>query len=434
MKPPTGATAFALAMALFVGLGGGVQAQNSSDLFNSQVLHRIDLEMHSSDWARLKENFRENEYYPVDVIWNGHTVYNVGVRSRGVASRSGTKPALKLSFDRYNSSQTFLGLKSLVLDNLVQDASGVHETVTAWFFARLGIMAPRAAHAVVYVRGEYAGLYAMIEPVDKTMLARLFGSVGGDVQNDGYLYEFNKAAVWGFSYLGDDLEPYKAYFEAKTHENKSDEELYRPVEELVRLINDTPSSSLMERVGPFLDLPGLVRYLAVQNFLGENDGFVGQWGMNNFYLYRLENKPQHVLIAWDDDLSFTGPTYDVFSYHDSNVLMRKMMEVPELRTLYLSTLRDAAVSAAEVVPDSPLGSLEGEIRRELDLVDTAMRADTAKPYNEIDVQTADDLMRQYARERVTYVLCEIGKLTGAGGCVPGPSRSKSVNRPLKGRF
>ena len=428
MKPSTGATAFALAMALFIGLGGGLHAQNSSDLFNSQVVHRIDLEMHSSDWARLKDHFKENEYYPVDVTWNGQTIYNVGVRSRGVASRSGTKPALKLAFDRYSSSQRFLGLKSLVLDNLVQDASGVHETAASWFFSRLGIMAPRAAHAVVYVRGEYAGLYAMIEPVDKTMLARLFGSVGDDVQNNGYLYEFNKVAVWRLSYLGDELEPYKAYFEAKTHETKSDEEVYRPVEELVRLINETPSSSLTETLGPLLDLPGLIRYLAVQNFLGENDGFVGQWGMNNFYLYRPENKRQHVLIAWDDDLSFTAPTYDVFSYHDSNVLMRKMMEVPELRTLYLSTLRDAAVSAAEVVPESSLGSLEGEIRRELELVDTAMRADTAKPYTEIEIQTADDLMRQYAPERVTYVLCAIGKLTGTGACAPEPSRATSLPR------
>lgn len=413
MKLSSGAIALAIALGLFVGPARGLQAQSSSDLFNSQVLHRLDLAIHTEDWSKLKENFRENEYYPVDLTWNGETIRNAGVRSRGFGSRSGTKPSLKVSFDHYASSQHYLGLKSLVLDNLTQDASGIHETVTSWFFSRFAIPAPRAAHAVLYVNGEYAGVYAMLEPIDKNMLARVFGSVGDDVQNDGYLYEFNKVAEWRWSYLGSGLEPYKAYFSAKTHETKSDEDLYRPIETLVRLINETPSSSLVETLGPFLDLQGLVRYVAVQNFLGENDGFVGEWGANNFYLYRLKNKPQHVFIAWDDDLTFWGgPTYDLLSFHDSNVLMRKMMEVRELRALYLTTLLDAAVAAAEVPASSTIGLLETEIRRELGLVDAAMRADTFKPYSETEFQTASDLMTQYAPQRVTFVLCEVERLTG----------------------
>ena len=427
MKLPSTAITLALAFGLFAvsagrlqagapatrTLRGGVEAQSSSDLFNAQVLHRIDLDIHTDDWAKLKENFRENQYYPVDLTWNGQKARNAGVRSRGFGSRSGTKPALRVAFDQYSSSQTFLGLKSLVLDNLVQDASGVHETVVSWFLSRFAIPAPRAAHAVLYVNGDYDGVYALIESIDKTMLARVFGSVGDDVQNDGYLYEFNKVAQWWLQYLGPGLEPYKAYFSAKTHETKSDEELYRPIEALVRLINETPSSSLMETLGPHLDLPGLVRYVAVQNFLGENDGFLGEWGVNNFYLYRLENKPQHVFIAWDDDLTFWGgPTYDVLSFHDNNVLMKKVMAVPPLRALYLSTLYEAAVAAAEVPPGLTIGSLENEIRRELELIDTAMRADTVKPYTETDFQTASDLMRQYAPKRVTFVLCEVERLTG----------------------
>lgn len=414
MKLSTGAPiALALALGLVAGTARGLRAQSSSDLFNPHVLHRIDIEIHSADWAKLKEDFRENQYYPVDVSWNGQVIHNAGVRSRGFGSRSGTKPALRLDFDRYSSAQTFLGLKSVVLDNLLQDPSGVHETVTSWLYSRLGIPAPRAAHAVLYVRGEYAGLYAVIESIDKTMLARVFGSVGEDVQNDGYLYEFNKVTEWRWSYLGPSLEPYKAFFSAKTHETKSDEELYRPIENLIRVINETSSSSLMETVGPLLDLPAAARYFAAQNFLGENDGFLGEWGANNFYLYRLENTPQHVFIAWDDDLTFWGgATYDLLSFHDGNVLMKKMMEVPALRALYLSTLHDAAVIAAEVPAGSTIGALESEIRRELGLIDAAMTADTLKPWSETDVKTASDLMRQYATPRIAFVLCEVERLTG----------------------
>ena len=433
MKPSSAPIALAVVLALFIAPAPGLRAQSSSDLFNSQVLHRLDLAIHTGDWAKLKENFQENEYYPVDLIWNGETIRNAGVRSRGFGTRSRTKPSLKVSFDHYASAQSYFGLKSLVLDNLLQDASGVHETVTSWFFSRFAIPAPRAAHAVLYVNGEFAGLYAMIEPIDKNLLARVFGSVEDDVQNDGYLYEFNKVAEWRWSYLGPELEPYKAYFSAKTHETKSDEELYRPIEALIRLINDTPSSSLVEALGPHLDLPGLVRYLAVENFLGENDGFLGEWGVNNFYLYRLENKQQHVFIAWDDDLTFWGgPTYDLLSFHDSNVLMRKIMEVPDLRALYLTTLLDAAVAAAEVPADSTIGVLETEIRRELGLVDAAMRADPFKPYSETEFQTASDLMTQYAPQRVTFVLCEVERLTGRpSGCSSGRSQATSRSNPRR---
>ena len=393
-----------------------LQAQSAADLFNAQGLQRIDIELHSADWAKLKENFQSNEYYPADITWNGMTVYNTGVRSRGVASRNATKPALKLDFNHYAPGQTYLGLKSLVLDNLVQDPSGVHETTSMWFFARLGVPAPREAHAVVFVRGDYAGLYSVVEPIDKNMIARVFGNETDGNQNDGYLYEFNKADEWWLSYLGPGLDRYKQYFEAKTHEREPDEILYRPIENLVRLINEKPADELKEAVGPYLDLRGLTRFLAIQNFIGEIDGFAGKWGMNNFYLYRLEHQAQHRIIAWDDDLTFLDPAYDVMSFQDPNVLVRKLMEVPEYRGLYFETLAEAARSAREGGSETSSGALETEIRRQLDLIDAAMLADTRRPYSDTDYRDARTDMTQIASRRIRYVECEVARLTGGQPC------------------
>ena len=50
--------------------------------------------MNEADWDKLKAAFQENTYYPADVTWNGQTVRNVGIRSRGLGSRSATKPGL----------------------------------------------------------------------------------------------------------------------------------------------------------------------------------------------------------------------------------------------------------------------------------------------------------------------------------------------------
>src|SRR5215218_5454261 len=150
-------------------------SQTSDDLFNPDVLHRIDLWLNSADWSKLKQNFQENTYYPADVTWNGQTVRNVGIRSRGLGSRSADKPGLRVDMDRYNTDQTFLGLGSFILDNLTQDQSGIKETTSVRLFQRLGIPSPRETHTRLYVNGSYAGLYGIIESVDKKLLARVYG-------------------------------------------------------------------------------------------------------------------------------------------------------------------------------------------------------------------------------------------------------------------
>ena len=138
---------------------------------------------------------------------------------------------------------------------------------------------------------------------------------------------------WRFTDLGTDLAPIKLRFDATTHESKSDEEKYRPIQELITLANQTPEDRFVEVIGPRFDIPGFIRFVAAQAFLGDTDGFLGAFGINNFYLYRLENRIQHVLIAWDTDNTFWGPTFPIIP-DDTNVLMQKLMRIPEYNALW----------------------------------------------------------------------------------------------------
>ena len=378
----------------------GVSAQTTDDLFNSTTLQRLDLELHSSDWLKLQENFQTNTYYPADLVWNGQTVRNVGIRSRGRGSRNAHKPGLKIDFDKYSTNQKFLGLKSVVLDNLTQDPSGIHEAVSMRFYQRLGIPAPREAHVKLYVRGEYIGLYALVESIDKDFLARIYGSIGDDTQNDGWLSEFVWQEDWRFTDLGTDLAAIKLRFDATTHESKSDEEKYRPIQELITLANQTPEDRFVEVIGPRFDIPGFVRFVAAQAFLGDTDGFLGAFGINNFYLYRLENKIQHVLIAWDTDNTFWGPTFPV-KPDDTNVLMQKLMRLPEYNALWFAELaRASQMAEAE-------NWLDTEIIRTVQLIDAAMKEDVYKPYSNNSFEGEAGEMLSFARERIAYVKCAL---------------------------
>ena len=392
-------------LALLVSVSATAQTQD--DLFNPEVLQRVELWLNASDWAKLKSAFQENTYYPADVTWNGITVRNVGIRSRGLGSRSSTKPGLRVDFDRYASGQQFLGLKSFVLDNLTQDPTGVKETVTMRFYTRLGIPAPRETHTRLYVNGEYAGLYGLVESVDKTMMGRVFGSIGDNVQNDGYLFEYNYVlgSPWRFTYEGPLVTPYKIRFDIKTNETHAESAIWGPIEELVRLTNDTGAGAIEQAISSRLDLPAFVRYIATQNFVADFDGFNGYDGMNNFYIYRKEASAQHVLIAWDEDNAFLQADYPILMRIDENVLTSKVLSLGTYKTQYFNVMLEAADSATEW--------LRQEMQRQLDMINEAMLADTLKPYSNSEHQAARETLLTFPEQRITYVRCEVAKASGA---------------------
>jgi spore coat protein CotH len=405
-----GATVGVGLVVAFLGISRPVQAQTADDLFSQTEIQRVDLFVHSADWAKLRAEFQTNTYYPADLTWNGQSIRNIGIRSRGRGSRSGNKPGLRLDFDRYTTNGRFLGLKSLVLDNLTQDQSGVHESVAMAFYARLGIPASREIHARVYVNNEYSGLYTIVESVDKEFLARVFGAIGEDVQNDGWLYEFKWQDNWFFTHFGEDLREYMLRFEATTHESRSDEEKYRPLENLIQIANTTPTDRFAAEVGPKLDLAQVVRFIAAQVFLAETDGFLGGFGINNLYVYRLENSDQHVFIAWDADNTFYHPEYPTNSGMNDNILIRALLAIPEYNALWYEELRRNVQMAEE-------GDwLNTEIIRHLQRIDQAMKEDPLKPYSNNAYEAKAAEMLTFARRRIAFVGCELERGAGTPSC------------------
>src|SRR4029450_13973364 len=220
------AIATLLALASLQGQTSPAPRLTPEDLFDQNTVQDIRLSLNREDWAELKERYRENVYYQAELRWRGETVRNIGIRSRGRGSRSESKPGLRVDFNRYVTGQHFLGLKSVVLDNLTQDPAMLKERVVMRFFTEMGIPAPRVVHARLFVNDDFAGLYTVVESIDKDFLDRTLS------ENNGYLYEFKHTDPYGFEYLGSELEKYAEFFEPKTHEHDSMMALYRPIREL----------------------------------------------------------------------------------------------------------------------------------------------------------------------------------------------------------
>ena len=115
--------------------------------------------------------------------------------------------------------------------------------------------------------------------------------------------------------------------------------------------------------------------------------------MNNFYLYRLENQDKHVLIAWDTDNTFWGPTVpDQAGRHQ-----RPDAEVdahPGIQRAVVRGDRSAPTQMAEAD-----GWLDTEIIRNVQLIDAAMREDVYKPYSNNSFEGEAGEMLSFARER-----------------------------------
>lgn len=375
-----------------------VFAQTTAELFDPDALQEIRLFMNSRDLQQLKARFDENTFYTADLLWRNSRVRNVAVRSRGSASRSSTKPGLEIDFGRYVRGQEFLGLTTLVLDNLWQDAAMIREQVAMTFFRRMGQPAPRETFCRLYINSSYYGVYGVVEAVDAGFLSRTFEDT------TGYLFEFKKVRQYYGEDLGDDLAPYKAFFEPRNHRLEADQVLYSPIRDLFREVNHADDPVWRDRVEARIDLAQFVTHVAIETFLAEPDGILGFGGMNNFYLYRHADTQLHSLIPWDKDLTFSAADSPILLRADENELFRRALAFDDLRARYFGTLEDCARSAAAD------GWLKAELARAASLVTEAALEDTLKPVSNERFAEDVDFLMEFASMRPSFVLREVEAL------------------------
>jgi len=373
-------------------------AQTADDLFAPATLHDLQVFMNTRDLQQLRETYLENTYYQADLEWRGTRVRSVAIRSRGFGSRNPVKPGLLIDFDRFAAGQRFLGLESLVVDNHWQDGSLVREAVTMGLFERMGQAAPRESFTRLFINGDYQGVYAFVEAVDPVFLSRAFGDPGG------YAFEYHWLNEFHGEYLGRSLDRYKELFEPATHEFDADTPLYLPLHDLFRQINASPSATWRESVERLLDVRGFLTHIAVEMFVSENDGILGNWAMNNFYLYRPSASTEHRFIPWDRDNAFLGADTSILLRAGDNLLMRRLLEHPDLREFYLQALERCA---------SEGGWLEQAIVARANLIRAAVHADERKQFPNDKFESEVAFLSEFARARPGFVLAEVARLRRA---------------------
>lgn len=191
------AVCFALVVSLvLVALSGNRELVDSlkkqpdyvSRVFGEDVIS-IDILADETDWQTMLDNATAEEFIMADVVVNGTTFHNVGIRPKGnsslsqVASSDSDRYSFRITFDKYIDGQTCFGLQSLVVNNMLGDYTYMKEYVSYDLMAQAGVDAPCFGFSNISVNGENWGLYLAVELYNDSYEQRVFGDTSGMLYN-----------------------------------------------------------------------------------------------------------------------------------------------------------------------------------------------------------------------------------------------------------
>lgn len=182
--------ALLLAMVFMNGQALGIQAQAHTlgyegRLFDTSKVHTIDIQI--GDWEGFLETCQSEEYSLCDVVIDGESFPNVGIRGKGntslstVSSMDSDRYSFKIEFDQYNSTYNYYGLDKLSLNNLIQDNTMMKDYLVYQMMGAFGVAAPLCSYVYITVNGEAWGLYLAVESVEESFLQRNYGTDYGEL-------------------------------------------------------------------------------------------------------------------------------------------------------------------------------------------------------------------------------------------------------------
>ena len=370
---------------------GARPARAGDPMFDQSVLHELRVVMDPGDWTSLQREFLSNQYYAANFSLDGEVLQQVGIRSRGKGSRNSTKPGLLIDTNKYVANQQFHGVKKIVLDNVVQDGSFLHEPLAYPVFEAMGIASPQVAYVRVTVNDQYWGVYWVIENVDKNFLAARFG------EKEGNLFKYEYVEDYRFADKGSDSKAYTPLFKGESPDVPD----YSALVKFVQAANSAPEAGFAAAMAPYIDVDRFLTYIAVENAIAGQDGFLGLQGMNNFYLYQYVGTTKFALIPWDQDTTFVAADWPVLQRVDTNVLSSKLMADPARKQFYLDQVKAAAARGM----NAPF--LMPRLEADYAVMRNAVLIDTKKPFTNDEFEGAVSGMRGVIAARQPSIASQI---------------------------
>jgi hypothetical protein len=312
-------------------------------LYDADALRTLFLEFAEDDWELELEAFWHTD---VDVgatlTVDGRVLLDVGVSFRGnnsfTAVPAGLKRPLSLTID-FMHDQDLLGHRSINLLNSNQDPTFLR-SVLYLAVARDYIPALDANLMRVVINGESWGIYVNQQTFSREFLHEAFGTTAGSRWKSP-----NNSVGGGFSYLGDDVALYRRWYEMK---GADDVDAWNALVHVTKVLNETPPERLEQALEPIMDIDEVLRFLALDVALVNNDGY---WRDGSDFNIYLSDQGRFLLTPHDANEGFRAggrgggavQPEPLTTLDDPNKALRhKLLAVPSLRARYLVYVGDIA--------------------------------------------------------------------------------------------
>ncbi|KAA8747551.1 CotH kinase family protein [Paenibacillus sp. UASWS1643] len=274
---------------------GVTQAYES--LFQTDNVIDVNVTIDDADWNSMLESPLDKDYKNVSVDVDGNKLENVGFSTKGnltlkaVASMEDSdRYSFRLKFDKYDKTQTLLGLDKMVLNNNYADPSYMREVLHYEALRSIGMDVPMTNYVNLYVNGELVGFYTGVEAVDDSYLERNYG----EDYEEGVLYDTDEKSYLQYE-VGSD-------YSTITKDLGTDKDKAK-LKTFIQTLNEMPEGEKGD-IESVLDVDSALQYIAGNMVFGNYDSYSGDKG-HNYMLYGDEDG-KFTVVPWDFNMSFNG--------------------------------------------------------------------------------------------------------------------------------
>jgi len=364
-------------------------------MFGEEII-KLDIQVDNDDWQALLNNAQAKEWISGDLIINGERFGNVGIRAKGNSSLSmgmrsdDARYSLQFKFNKYVKGQTYYGLDTFCINNLMGDATYMKDYISYEIMHYIGVATPLVNYANVTVNDTSYGFCTALERYDKAFLDRVYSTSAGQLYNVkiGMGMRGNFEDMWqdipnempdrqpgnrgadggmgmggfggrngdgmgmgGFGgrngggslvYTDDSISSYSAIFDNAIF-NASDKDKLR----VIKALENLGAGTDLEK---YFDVDEILRYFAAHTFVVNLDSYTSNM-QQNYYIYERDGKI--TVLPWDYGLAFggfqSGNASSVVNFPidtpvsgvnmEDRPLLNKLLEVDEYRERYHEYLR-----------------------------------------------------------------------------------------------
>jgi len=414
-----------------------VRTYRDEPFYDTNVLRTLFLQFENADWEKELSDFYNTDVdVPAVLTVDGRAYRDVGVRFRGMSSYAfvpeGSKRSLNLSIDFADNDQRVQGYRTLNLLNANSDPTFVRAVLYS-HIARQYVPAAKVNYARVVINGESWGVYLNAEQYNSDFVRDRFKDKGGA----RWKVPGSPIGRGGMAYLGEAIDAYRGIYDIKS---RDDQQSWRRLIDMFRVLNQTPPERLEAELAPLLDIDGALKFLALDVALVNTDGYWTRASDYNIYLDgmgRVHVLPHDMNEGLEDEgggpggpggrgrggppqlppgiqlppgfqfpatFGAAGAELDPLVGLDdtSKPLRSKLLAVPALRARYLGYVREIADKWLD------WRTLEPLIRQYQSVIAADVKADTRKLYTTerftAGVDRGDDSLKSFVDRRRTFLL------------------------------